>query len=606
MDFSFVSFVNFGNFFKKYNIKKKLGNYAIMIASLATVYGFSLEIDSVNSFFAKNSEHEMISAFFIIACLFALSFIVFYISHIIKLPSFVFAIFFGIAAHSILAPITQNNEILSVIVGLGATLILFGGGIETPFHNFKKLIWKIFSLSFPGLLVTAFLFSWTAYEVADFFGHPIPIIAAVLLGAVLSSTDPAAIIPILKGLRFKNRSIKDIVISESAVTDVTGTLLTVGFLTIILSGFNPGSINNWYANIFSSASALVVTQQLFFGVLFGFAGYALLELLLNFKKNHTEEFEVDSAFFLFVPIVIFTMSLAFGGSGYLAAFVAGLLFNITENLHSTERFFNHVIDGFMKPTIFILLGALIDLRALLVYAPIGIMIALIFMVIVRPVSVFLSLIPFYYLGDEKINWKEMLFISSIRETGAIPAVLIITIASLGLPDMDGLVEIGMWVILMTLIIEPLLLPGIAKWLSIAEPIEDKKKIRLSGEPVAVLVTRGKSFTKRLPVVCDWVNTHGIGRVAVLLCLEDKHYPALVEEIKTKAYKEFQRINAEQFAKELPDINFSFLSSKGFLEDNIEKISKENKNITVIFAGKSMLDYKLEKIKNLTVPMHFIE
>lgn len=588
------------------NLKKTLLNYFIAGMSIFAVFLFSSEAGVIESFFGKSAEQELLSAFLMIAFLFVLSFVIFYVSHITKLPSFVFAIFFGIAAHSILLPITENEVILGVIVGLGATLILFGGGIETPFGNFKKLIGKILSLSFPGLLITAFFFSWSVYKVSILFGHPLSVTASVLLGAILASTDPAAIIPILKGLRFKNRAIKDLIVSESAVTDVTGTLLTVVFVAIIMSQVKLETINQWYAQVFSSQSGTVLFEQLFFGVLFGFLGYILLEGLMKFKKQHDREFEVDSAFFLFVPIVIFTLALSFGGSGYLAAFIGGLIFSLTEHLHETEKFFNHVIDGFLKPTIFILLGALINLQSLIDYALVGVVVSFVFMLIIRPISVFFSLSPFHFWGKDKMSWKEMLFISSVRETGAIPAVLMVTIASLGLPQMDGLVEVGMWVILMTLIIEPLLLPYIAKYLKVAEPISDKKKMHLSPASMAVLVTRGESFVKRLPYVCQWVTMHGIDKVTVLLCLEDKYSPELASKIEAIAIKEFQKMNNKQQENDLAEIEFSFVCHKGFLQDNIEKISKDSKNVAVIFAGKKMLDFRLSEIKRLAVPLYFID
>jgi NhaP-type Na+/H+ or K+/H+ antiporter len=592
---------------KKMNIiKRKYLKYVIAGGSILAVHVFSLSSPFIDSFFQTNSEHELLSVFFVISFLFVLSFLVFYISHIIKLPSFVFAIFFGIAAHSILVPIIEHEEILGVIVGLGATLILFGGGIETPFANFKKLIWKIFSLSFPGLLITAFLFSWAVYGLSLLFGHPLSILASVLLGAILASTDPAAIIPILKNLRFKNRTTKDIIVSESAVTDVTGTLLTVVFISIIFSQIKIDSLNTWYAQIFSMHSGIILFKQLFFGAIFGVIGFALLEGLMKFKKRYEQEFEADSAFFLFVPIVIFTMALSFGGSGYFAAFVGGLLFSLTERLYETERFFNHVIDGFLKPTIFILLGSLIDIHSLITYAPLGISVSLVFMLVIRPLSVFVSLSPFHFWGKDKISWKEMLFISAVRETGAIPAVLMVTVASLGISQIEGLVEIGMWVILMTLALEPLALPYIAKYLGIAQPIKDKKRVDLNGAPVAVLVTRGKSFVERLPFVAQWVTFHGVKKVAVLLCLENNYSLALAKETQILAQTEFEKINQNQIEKDLPEIEFSFVSRKGFLHSNIERISEENKNVTVIFVGKKMLDYRLNKIKNLEVPFYFVD
>ena len=368
-----------------------------------------------------------------------------------------------------------------------------------------------------------------------------------------------------------------------------------------------GSLNEWYAQIFSLESSIVFFKQIIFGIVFGFIGYILLEGLMKLKRKYDQEFEADSAFFLFVPIIIFTMALSFGGSGYLAAFIGGLLFSLTEKLHETDRFFNHIIDGFLKPIIFILLGSLINLPSLLSYAPLGIIASIIFMLLIRPISVFISLAPFHFFGKEKMSWRELVFISSIRETGAIPAVLIVTIVSLNIPQMEGLLEIGMWIILMTLIIEPLLLPFIAKKLEIAEPIENcKKKIELNGAPVAVLVTRGKSFIRRLQFVTKWTTFHEVKKIAVLLCLEDKYSPELAEKIEKMAKKEFDKINRKQSEKNLLNIKFSFISRKGFLHENIEKIAKDNKNVTVIFAGKRMLDYRLNQIKDLSVPFYFID
>ncbi|KKQ04091.1 MAG: Sodium/proton antiporter, CPA1 family [Candidatus Moranbacteria bacterium GW2011_GWF1_36_4] len=592
--------------FQKKFMKKRIIKYLISAFLLFAVFAFSSHYGQLDSFFHKSDEYKIVSAYFVIAFLFVLSFIVFYVSHVIKLPSFVFAIFFGIAAHPILTVITHEKEILGIIVGLGATLILFGGGLETPFENFKKIIWKIFSLSFVGLFLTAILFSFSVYTFSFLFNLPLSIMTSVLLGAILASTDPAAIIPVLKNLRFKNRNTKDIVISESAVTDVTGTLLTIVFLSLIVSNANFLKISDWYLAVFSQQSGVVLFKQLFYGIFFGIVGYLFLEFFMKVKKRFEQENEADSAFFLFVPIGIFALAVSFGGSGYLAAFICGLLFNLTEHLYETERFFNNIIDGFLKPTIFILLGSLINVDSLLEYAPLGIFSALVFMFIIRPLTVFISLAPFRFFEKNKLSWRELLFISSVRETGAIPAVLMMTVASLGLSEISGLVEVGMWVILMTLIIEPLLTPHIAKFLKVAKPIIDNKKINLNGSPTAVLVSRGKSFIERLPFATEWMSMHGIKKLYILLCLENKYSTALSAEIENLAKNEFQKMNVVQMEKDLPEIEFSFISRKGFLHSNIERISKENKNVSVIFVGKKMLDYRLNEIRNLAIPFYFLD
>lgn len=589
-------------------MKRKLVNYFLSAGLLGLVTFFSYAVlgHKLLLMIEGSHEHELILIFFLIAVLFSLSFVVFYVSHLIKIPSFVIAIFFGLAAKPLLAPVIENEAALGILVGLGATLILFAGGLETPFANFKRLIWKIFSLSFIGLFVTALLFSLFVWQIGGVMAGKISLVTAVLLGAILASTDPAAIIPVLKRLRFKNQSTKDIIVSESAVTDVVGTLLTVVFLAFVVAKQDFSNVSAWYLSIFNKESGIILLKQLFFGGLLGVLGYFMLEGLARFKKNYEKEFEADSAFFLFVPIVIFTFALLFGGSGYLAAFIAGLIFHFAEHLHETEHFFNNLVDGFMKPVIFILLGALVDISSLVSYAPLGIAAALGFMFVIRPIAVFISMTPFHYFGKNKTSWRDIWFISFVRETGAIPAVLMVTVASLGIEGLDGLVEIGMWVILLTLIIEPLLTPWVAEKLQVGEAIEDVAEIKLSEIPVVVLATRGLTFIERLPRVVDWAIKHRINKVTILLCLENKYTPDYEKEIKQFGEIKFKKINDELSIKGEQPIGFEIISRKGFLQENINAICHNDNTVTAVFVGRKMLDYRLNEIKNLHAPLYFMD
>lgn len=588
-------------------MKKNFLNYLIAFSSFLALFFISFYSKDILHSIEVNHEHEILIVFFLTAIMFMLSSLVYHVSNLIKLPSFVVAIFLGILAKPFLEPIITNQSSLSVLVGLGATLILFGGGLETPFHNFKKLILKIFSLSFPGLLITAFLTSLAIYTFGNLLDFGLSIVVAVLLGAVLASTDPAAIIPILKRLKFKNRSVKDIVISESAFTDVTGTLLTLVFLSILAKGISFENIYSWYLAVFSIESGIVILKQLFFGILLGFVGYGLLELLLQLKKKGNHGHEADLPFFLFVPISIFVFALIFEGSGYLAAFIAGLLFHLTDHLKDTEHFFNNLVEGFLKPTIFILLGGLVDISKLLEYAPIGILIALLFMFVIRPITVFISLSLFSFYGKERLSLNDLLFISFVRETGAIPAVLLVTIASLGLPNIEGLLEIGMWVILATLIIAPPLTPKVAQKLKVAKLMADDKKLELPTSPEVMIVSRGFGFTKRLPLVVDYAYHQNIDKVSLLLCLEEKYSLELENKIKQVAFENFRKENKRLKRDGKKEIKFRFISREGLLEDNIDFISmQENSFVTTIFAGKKILDYHLDEIKQLSIPIRFVD
>lgn len=590
------------------HMKNKLLPYLGAFVGLFVIGLFAHFSPHLLEFFENTQEHALIVSFFIISIIFGLSFGIFHLSQKTVLPSFVMAIFCGIVAKPLLLPVVEEKEILSIIVGLGATLILFGGGLETPFTNFKKLFWKITSLSFPGLFLTSVLFSFTVWGLGQLLGIYVPLAVSVLLGAVLASTDPAAIIPILKKLRFKNRSTKDIIVSESAVTDVTGTLLTLAFLGILSTGGVFPSIIEGYATLFTREVGLLLLKQIIFGAAFGAIGYFFLSGLIKFKKRHEEEFEADAAFFLFVPVIIFAFAVAFGGSGYLAAFVAGLLFTLTKHLHRTENFFNHMIEGFFKPTIFMLLGALVDIQNLLEYAVIGILAAIVFMFVIRPLSVFLSIGPFSFFSKEKFNLRELLFISFVRETGAIPAVLLVTIVSTGITGLEGLVPIGMWIILLTLIIEPPLTPLVAKWLNVAEIIEDDKKIHVNGgkDPFVVLGSRGYSFIDRLETVVDWAVKHQIFKVVLLHCAEDKYTDDREQKTAEIAQNEFKKINSYRESLGQEKIDFRYISRKGFLQNNINEIAKAEENVSVIFVGRKVLDYRLEEIKELRVPLYFID
>ncbi len=589
-------------------MKKQIINYVISVVVFALVLGVSFYFkDAVYHAFETNPEHHLLVAFFLVGLLSVLGSMISHVSRLVKLPSFVIAIFFGLAASPFLSPILEEEAALSVLVGLGAALILFGGGLETPFKNFKKLMGQILSLSFPGLLITAFLTSILIYAGSNLLGSGISIVTAVLLGAVLASTDPAAIIPILKRLKFHNRSVKDIIVSESAFTDVTGALLTGVFLALVVGGVGYESITAWYASIFTVDSGVLVLQKLFFGILLGVVGYFLLEFLLRFKKKNDYGHEADLSFFLFVPIMIFAFATALGGSGYLAAFITGLLFHMTDHLKETEHFFNNLVEGFLKPTIFILLGAMVDITKLIEYAPIGILIGLLFMLVIRPLSVFVSLTAFKYFGKEKMSFRDIWFISAIRETGAIPAVLLVTIVSLALPGTEGLLEVGMWVILCTLIIAPPLTPKIARMLNVATTMKDDEKLVLPPEPSVMIVSRGYGFTKRLAGVADFALKNNINKVILLLCLEQKYTPELEKEIQKVALEKFNTEKKRLDNIQSNDVTFEFISRKGLLEDNIDFISEMKDNpVAVIFAGKRILDFHLNEIKQLSVPVKFVD
>lgn len=419
-----------------------------------------------------SSQHHVLMWLLPFVVFLSISAISTYLAHRKAVPSFVVALFLGQAFKPLLTEITSDPIVLEGIVTLFATTILFQGGLETPLANFKRLFWKIFSLSFVGVWITAITLAWTAYMLGGLTGASLTFTTVVLLGAVLASTDPAAVIPTFKMLKFHDDEPKDIAVSESAVNDVVGALLFFTFLGVLKelgTGFT--SIWDGYGtHLFTANSGIFLAKQVFIGGGIGLAGWGLLRLYTLGNKRKELNKGWGGVVLLSVPIISFYVSAALGGSGYLAAFVAGLLFHVSHDQEAqVEHYGESFIDGFSKPIIFACLGAMVNIQDMGQYAIIGILTALVFIFILRPLMVFIMLTGFVWAN--KMNWKQVLFLSWIRETGAIPAVLLVTVASQAIPGTEPLVPIGMWVILLTLIIQPPLTPIVAKKLGIAEPRE---------------------------------------------------------------------------------------------------------------------------------------
>ena len=220
-----------------------------------------------------------------VAILFAIGFFVYYLAKSTSVPSFVMVIFFGFAAKDLLSPLFHDPFVVNVLVTLGAVFILFGGGLETPYKDFKKFFRHIASLAFLGTFLTSFLLSSTLLFVSGLLGIELPLPVVVLLGFALSSTDPAAIIPCFQNMIFKKSRVKYIAISESALNDVVGAVLALLFLSFFEEGEKFSNLFQAYGHLFTISTLFILVKTLGVGVLVGVAGYGILEVWHRFKSR---------------------------------------------------------------------------------------------------------------------------------------------------------------------------------------------------------------------------------------------------------------------------------------------------------------------------------
>mgnify|MGYP003386695351 FL=1 len=410
-----------------------------------------------------------------------------YNSRAIPLESFVLAIGLGIAGSQLLEPYTSSAVALTVVVNAAVAIILLQGGLEVKLENFKKLFWVIMMLSIPGLFIAAVMLSFVSLFIASALGVAMLPTVALLLGAILVSTDPAALVALFKKLKLMDKTAGVAVIAESAGTDVTGTLLTIKMLSIVTAFGAAASFDVWsdgYATILTLDAFKHIGWEMLAGTLAGAAGYYGLLGLEWYLKGQSDSHGVDPIGVKFIGLLTFGLAYVLHGSGYLAVFVMGLLFTANgHHMKKAEHGVNDYIDALLKPAVFISLGAIVDVNLLLQYAPVGIAIGLAFMFLVRPAQVFLCLSPFVWFSTRRrkqaaaagkevdpisdVSIKDVAFMASVRETGAIPAALLVTVMTKGIEGAPMLVAVGMFVILMTLMIGPSYKPAFARKLGLA-------------------------------------------------------------------------------------------------------------------------------------------
>ena len=378
-------------------------------------------------------------------------------------PNFTLQLLVGIVLHDALVPIAPQVMIPVVVCTALAAIILKGGGDELDKLDFVKI-------AFPTLMIALF-----GYLITFFVMFPVLMLCGLdgktsaLLSAIIGSTDPAALIPTLKRIVFKDgyKRLNDIAVAESALNDAVGAIFTAAVAAMILSGTSVDSLGALARGLFSAENLLLLGKQFAFGTLAGLVGWGVMHAYEIHKSRDHErdvgETAYDFAIVLAVPLVTFLLAQMIHGNGFLAAFVAGLLANYNHGkayFHKTLHAMEIKVESIAKPTIFMMVGPFVALGDLWETAGLGLIVSMAFILVVRPVAVMLSLLP------TGLDMKDKLFLSIVRETGVIPVVLaVITVAQF--PELKLLMPLTAWVVIWTLTLLPAITPWWTRKLGIA-------------------------------------------------------------------------------------------------------------------------------------------
>jgi cell volume regulation protein A len=336
-----------------------------------------------------------------------------------------------------------------LIFTLGVSLILFYGGLSLSLPILRKVWVSLAMLAVPGVVVTALIVGVTAHFVFD-----LPWDVSFLVGAVLSPTDPAILIPLFVRSRLKPK-VAQTVIAESAFNDPTGAALALTFAGVVLTGENSvaGPAGEFMVDLGISTVIGIV------------AGVVLAAAISSDRMGIWRESEAIAVLAV-VTISFFSLDTA-GGSGYLGAFLAGLIVGNAKHLgladknqpHAEEvRQFAFNLADLVTLIVFMVLGANIPFSELGENLLPALAVLATLMLVARPIVVFACTMP-----DRGARWTraELAFLCWTRETGVVPAALVGVLAGLGVPNGDVFASVVALAIVLTLLLQAL--P--ARWLA---------------------------------------------------------------------------------------------------------------------------------------------
>ncbi len=340
-----------------------------------------------------------------------------------------------------LIDITADSVLNQLVLIFGSCYILFDGGASLRLKVLKEVWITILVLATVGVLITAAITSIAAYYLLG-----VPFIVALLLASTIASTDPATLVPVFRQVKIKDR-VAQTVMSESAFNDATGAILTFAVLAIAMG---QGEV--------SASSVLIdLLKQASFGLITGLIlGYLAALLIAHEKFNFLQEYAPVVS--LMAVIGAFLTADGLQASGFMAVFVFGIMIGNKESFGfamaegEQEKLDDFVLTTalIMRMFIFILLGTQVDFALMNKYLVGGVGVVAVFMLIARPVTVFLCALP-----DRRTKWttKELLFMSWTRETGVIPGALAGLLMGMGAPEAKLIASVTFLAILMTILIQ---------------------------------------------------------------------------------------------------------------------------------------------------------
>lgn len=369
----------------------------------------------------------------------------------VQVPLLILFLFIGIAAGSegIGGIYFDDAKITQDIGNVALLFILFAGALETKKFDATMALYPSGILATAGVFFTAMLAALIAYVLTS-----LNLKESLLFGAIVSSTDAAAVISMLGGSNLKKK-IRTVIEIESGSNDP----MAYALILFILSMFGAGEKTSIFWGV------IFLFRQIIFGALMGIIFGKISLPLGKILKIEREEFL--TIHLIAMLFICFAGTNLIGGNGFLAIYLMGILvgnehFDFRMNCIKNMR----VASWLMQITMFIILGLLVfpsQLKAVVIR---GSILAIMITIVARMAVVFALMSPFKYTKKEKF------FMSWAGLKGAVPIIFSTNAITAGIENSQVIFNMVFYMVVFSVMIQGMTLKPLAKYLGLLDPVSE--------------------------------------------------------------------------------------------------------------------------------------
>lgn len=369
----------------------------------------------------------------------------------VQVPLLILFLFIGIASGSegIGGIYFDDAKITQDIGNVALLFILFAGALETKKSDATMALYPSGILATAGVFFTAMLAALIAYVLTS-----LNLKESLLFGAIVSSTDAAAVISMLGGSNLKKK-IRTVIEIESGSNDP----MAYALILFILSMFGAGEKTSIFWGV------IFLFRQIIFGALMGIIFGKISLLLGKILKIEREEFL--TIHLIAMLFICFAGTNLIGGNGFLAIYLMGILvgnehFDFRMNCIKNMR----VASWLMQITMFIILGLLVfpsQLKAVVIR---GSILAIMITIVARMAVVFALMSPFKYTKKEKF------FMSWAGLKGAVPIIFSTNAITAGIENSQVIFNMVFYMVVFSVMIQGMTLKPLAKYLGLLDPVSE--------------------------------------------------------------------------------------------------------------------------------------